>query len=407
MNVARTRQLALWGSLLCAALTHAQTTPNTQVLRGQVHTADGVLPDGGVVLRDGQIVALGAFDTLNLPDDAEVIALDGAQITPGLVEAMGDAGWPESVAGEQGAEVVSDLRVVDGLDLSSRDFQRLAREGVTTVFVGGEPSAVLAARGAVLKTGPRARVVRADGAIRGTLGPEAWILGARNHSPYGEVDFASRRPLTRMGAVWVWREAFDRAAHDADDPASAALRRVVAGELPLRAFASTRTDVETALRLSAEFGVPRLIIDGGGEAWRLRGVLAAREVDVVLGPLSPQGGFRLDDDDPTAVLLDAPARLSEAGVRFCLSAAGGTGSSGLWAQALLATRYGMPAPEALRAITRTPAEILGLNERIGRLAVGADADVVVWSGPPLAATSRPVLVVIDGAVVHDARTGSR
>ena len=66
-------------------------------------------------------------------------------------------------------------------------------------------------------------------------------------------------------------------------------------------------------------------------------------------------------------------------------------------------RFGVGLDEALRAVTQTPARMLGLDDQIGTLEPGKRADVVIWNGPPFAATSRIVTVLIDGETIVDRR----
>lgn len=376
------------------------------LVRGRVHTGEGdALPDGGVLIEGGKITRVAAWDALGaLPEGTRTVELGGAEITAGLIDAAAQELTGDE---EQAREVVPELRAVDGVDLSAPEWSHLARQGVTTVFAVGDNSPVIGPQGALLKTaGPAGqRVLDPAGAIRIVLGREAWIArnGRRNHGPWGGADLSTRRPTTRMGLVWVVREAFSaaRTAEPGSSPASDALRAVLDGKAPLRMHARQRNDLETALRLQEELGLPELLLEECTEAWRLADLLARRKVRVIYGPIFEQPrGMRARTGEAEEPCLRGAAILAEAGVELCLTAAERRDEDGLPAQAMLAIRYGLPFEKALAAVTSAPARLLGVGQRLGSLAPGKDADLVVWSGRPFEATTRPLLVLIDGQPVR-------
>ena len=399
---------ALLAALLCATLPLAAVQAGDDAplaVRGRVHPGDGaLLADGGVLIEGGKITRVAAWDELAaaLPEGTRVVALPGAEITPGLI----DAG-AQGLAGEeeQAQEVVPHLRALDGVDLSAPVWGHLARQGVTAVFAVGDVSPVIGSRGALLKTaGPaERRVVDGAGAVRITLGREAWTRGRRNRGPWGGPDLATRRPTTRMGLVWIVREAFHaaRAGAPGDAPAADTLREVLEGRVGLRVQARQRHDLETALRLQEELGLPPFLLEEATEAYRIPQLLAARKARVVYGPIfEVPRGYRASTGEAEEPCLRGAAILAEAGVELCLTAADRRDEDGLPAQAMLAIRYGLPFERALAAVTSVPARFLGVEGRLGTLAPGKDADLVVWSGRPFEATTRPLLVLIDG---HAAR----
>lgn len=377
------------------------------VLRGVVHTGDGRrIDDGAVVVRGKRVVAVGAWADVQaaVPEGARVVAAPGAEVTPGLIDAMSTAGLAGPGSGaEHGSEVTPHLRVLDEVDLHAPVWRRLAARGVTTVCVTASPESVIGSKTTIVRTaGPAAaRVVVQEGAVKATLGPEAWRRGARNTRPFGGIDHLVRRPTTRMGGVWVFRDAFARArAGGLEGPAGDVLREVLEGRRALRVQARTRGDIETALRLAEEVGVG-LVIEEATEVRYVLDLVKARGVPVIFGPVfdRPRGwrAFTGEGHDPA---LATAAMLHAAGVPFCLTAADGEDEDDLRAQAMMAVRYGLDPEAAIVAVTSSPARILGLA-RAGALLPEHDADVVVWSGPPLEPTSRALLVLVQGQVVVD------
>lgn len=398
---ASTLALALLAGTLASAQDEPAETPapaeqedqsDVLVVRGTLHLGDGpALADGAVVLRDGKVTAAGPWAEVSFPQGARVAAPKGAHISPGLVEATSFAGVSGTYA-EQGSEVVPHLRVLPAVDRSSRELKRLARQGVTTLFVPSDPSSVIGSQGCLLKA--NGRVLERAGAISATLGPESWQRGGRNRPPFGSPTHLTRRPNTLMGNVWVFREAFYSAKQAAEPtPAQATLREVLQGERPLRIRAGRRGAIEAALRLAAEQGL-RFTLEQASEVHHVLDLIQRAQVPVIYGPMRLEGEV---DSGPSPA---TPRLLRARKIPFCLTAGGGEGEAGLWAQALWATRYGLAPARALEAVTAAPARILGAASQVGRLAPGLDADLVVWSGAPLSSTTRPLAVLIDGKPVH-------
>jgi imidazolonepropionase-like amidohydrolase len=387
---------ALAASLLSPAA-FAQDAPSATVLRGRLfQPAQEPVTDGAVVIKDGKIVAAGAWGRLErlVPKGAQVITVPA--ISPGLIEASSSAGTT-GIYAEQKSEVVPELQVIDGIDLRHKAFKRLLERGVTTVHVDADPASVVGSQSCVVKTGGKQRVVIEAGAIGATVGPDSWTRGW-NRRPFGAPSHMTRRPNTLMGAVWVFREAFFRAKQAGKDatPAQTVMREVMAGKRGLNFLARRRGEIEAALRLSREAGAP-VILRQAQEVHHILDLVAAHKASVIFGPLQD-----VEASAQRSVLeprLDTPALLALSGIPFCLTSGGETGQDDLRGQALLAVRNGLESSVALDAVTAAPAAILGLEDRVGSLTKGFDADVVVWSGPPLAATSKPLAVMINGEVV--------
>lgn len=381
---------------------------STTALRGVVHVGDGrVVQDGAVVVREKRVIAIGAWSEVGptVPEGARVLTAPGAEVSPGLIDAMSTAGVSNVGSwAEHETEVVPHLRVLDEVDLHAPVWRRLVARGVTTVCVTASPESVIGSRTAIVRTaGPlTSRVVVAESSVKATLGPEAWRRGSRNRGPFGAIDHMTRRPTTRMGGVWTFRDAFARARSDQlEGPAAGVLREVLGGDVRLRIQARTRGDIETALRLTAEAGIATFMLEEASEVRYVLDLVKERDLALIFGPVFDQArGWRAFTGEGSDPALGTAAMLHASGLRFCLTAADREDEDDLRAQAMMAARYGLDLEAALVAITGSPAGILGL-ERVGTLAVEADADVVLWSGPPLEPTSRPLAVLIQGRLVHE------
>ena len=322
-----------------------------------------------------------------------------------------------AVLNEQGSEVVPHIRVLDALDLGSPDFERLVRGGVTTVCASPDASAVIGARGAILHTGGARdrRVLREAAAVKAVIGSDPSMLGSYNRRPSrGSVSLYGRRPTTRMGLVWVFRKAFYDAVRrgrgleaygsdTASPEASAVLREVLEGKVPLRIQARLQQDIHTALRLAKEFEL-RFTLEEATEAYFCLDELQKESVPVIFGPIYERpGGIRLRSGEGSRSRYYTFRALIEAGIQTALSAQEFREEDGLARQAMYAMRFGVGFDDALRAVTQTPARLLGIDGQLGTLEPGKRADMVIWSGRPLAATSTAAVVLIDGKVVVDRR----
>ena len=373
-----------------------------------VPVADPPIERGTVLIRDGRIIAVGPADSVGIPGSARVVDASGRWVLPGLVEAHshlgvseeGEAGDPISERSEVNA---ARLRVLDGINPADPGFADALAGGVTTAAIlpgsanpfGGQ-SAVVKCWGATADE----MVVREPAGVKSALGE----VPMRVHGGRGAL------PATRFGTAAVLRDAFGEADHYRAarrraaaegapfdvNPTHAALARVLDGDLPLSQHVHRADDIATALRLAAEFGY-RLVIHHGTEAHLLASLIAERGVPVVCGPLTAARTTPEQRNRTTRT----PGILARAGVRIAITTDHcEVPVQYLALQAIVAVRDGLDRDTALRAITLHPAQILGLDSRIGALRPGLDGDVVLWSGDPLDAMSRPLHVFIEGREVY-------
>ena len=169
---------------------------------------------------------------------------------------------------------------------------------------------------------------------------------------------------------------------------SAVLKDVLAGKLPVFAVSRTQYDIQSLFTLADEFSFSPVVI-GGQEPWQVTSELAERKVPVILQPTTP-GSSR--GTERTRVALGMAAKLNKAAVPFCLS--GGN----LLNQARFAVRYGLPHDAAIKAITSGPASILKIDDKVGTIEVGKDADFVALNGDPLEFTTAIHWVMVNGEI---------
>lgn len=327
-------------------------------------------------------------------------------------EAFASGVGPGWVVTDQTAEVAPHNRVIDSLDLSTLDLTRLVRGGVTTVYVSPDSSAVIGARGAIVRTAGADPVVREAGAVKATIGSDPIWLGTRNSSLFfaREAGRFHRRPTSAMGVTWVFRKAFFDAQRraqglpvgGADTPSPEALDvlgQILAGEVELRIQARRQVDILTAFRLAAELGL-RFTLEEATEAYLCLDEIQAAGSAVVFGPIFERAtGIRRFSTEADRSRFHTFGSLLARGIPTALSAQELRDEDGLVRQGMVAMRFGSSEEDVLRALTETPAKLLGIDDVTGTLAVGKRADLVVWTGAPFSATSRPALVMVGGETV--------
>ncbi|HED65833.1 MAG TPA: hypothetical protein ENJ09_09795 [Planctomycetes bacterium] len=395
------------------AASSAQDGPDDWVVEADmIYTAAGdPIEDGRVVVSDGKIAALGGSGS---GDTLRVTA-----VTPGFVD-LGISIDTGALSVEQTTETAITSRVADSLDLFSYRWTRALRHGVTTALASPADYDVIGGLCTVLKTGGgsdlASREVKADACLRASLGPQP-STGNRTPSPFGEVSIYTRRPTTRMGVEWVFRKAYYDAlnakrfgleATPEQEAGFEVLAKTLRGELPVIVRTVATQDVHTAAFLKQEFGIPRMILADAAEAWKEADLVKACGAAVLLPPAPREG--RVKDrfaNDTYLFALDAAARFHELGVPIALTGhATADPEATLARQAGLAMRGGLPFEAALEAVTIAPARMVGVDDRVGSIEVGKDADLVLWNGTPFELTSRVVGVILDGHLVLDPRAAS-
>jgi len=188
------------------------------------------------------------------------------------------------------------------------------------------------------------------------------------------------------------------------DPAKDALLKVLDGELPLHVVAHRADELRAALRMQREQEIPLLVLEDAFGADRVADEIAAQGATVVLRNLLPNAlksrrKTAYDAFDPTAL----PKHLNDAGVPFAIATGGARLAPLLPLMAATAVGRGLPEHAALRAITLTPAEILGIDDDTGSLKRGKYADILVTDGPLFATDSRVLMVLSRGRTQYEAR----
>lgn len=402
------------GALALALVAPAARAQTVAIVGGTVYPVSGPrIENATVLIRDGRIAAVGA--NVAVPADARRIDAAGKIVTPGLVNAATQLGVVEvgSVAdtrdaGAQGKDgIAASFVVTDAFNARSVLLAPARQDGITSSVV--VPAAgLVAGQAGVVDLASRSGRDDASEMIRRPSAAMVVNLDAGRTAGTSSRSETLARLRELMSDARVYRRT--RAAYDRGDSRDLIARRadleamlpVLDGTLPLLVVANRAADIEAAIRLAREFGA-RMILGEGAEAWEVAEQLAAARVPVLTGAMNniPTSFASLGQRQENAALL------ARAGVRVAIIGNAGGGDEEAFNarnvryEAGNAVAYGLPWDQALRAVTLGPAEIFGVADRIGALAVGRDANVVVWSGDPFEFATRAEHVLVRGRELRD------
>lgn len=377
------------------------------IVNAKIHTiTNGIIDNGAVVFENGKITAVGK--DVRVPEGAEVIDATGKIVTPGLIDChshVGVFGEPMVWAHEDGNEfsdpVTPHVRGIDSLNPQDPAIAEVVSGGVTTVYSGPGSANIIGGTGFAMKL--RCRTVE-EMVIPGTEAMKM-ALGENPKRCYGRDKKVM--PYTRMGNAAVLREALTKARNyvkrsdkEGDnlevDLKMEALARVIKGEIKARIHAHRADDILTAVRIAEEFDLD-FIIEHATEGYLIADILAEKGVRCTIGP-TLLGKVKMEVAN---ISLKNAGILAKSGVKIAIQCDDFSGTKWLPLHAGIAVREGMPEDEAFRAVTITPAEFIGIADRVCSIEAGKDADLVIWSGHPFSSMTVAEKVFIDGNLVHE------
>ncbi|MDD4753632.1 MAG: amidohydrolase [Desulfitobacteriaceae bacterium] len=370
------------------------------VINGKIITMEGKTYQKGAVLIDqGKIMAIG--DSVLVPKGVDVINACGKVVMPGLIDAHCHLGILEEVYQVEGDDlnettnpITPHLRALDGINPEDQGFLDAVRAGVTTVAITPGSANVIGGQVVVMKTWGHV-------ADRMVVKEPAGLKIAFGENPKRSYGEQKKAPSTRMATAGLLRETFSKAQNYASTPKEKDITlepvvKVLKKEMALHAHAHRADDIMTAVRIAHEFDMP-LIILHGTDSHKIADELAQRKIPVVSGPHFTNRA-KVEMKDKT---WRTPTVLTQAGVKVALM----TDHPVMPIQylplcAIFAHRAGMTEEDALKAITINAAQILGISHRVGSLAEGKDADIIISNGSILSTEATVETVIINGQVVY-------
>jgi imidazolonepropionase-like amidohydrolase len=402
-------RFSLLAAVFCLALPvgsgFAQDKPLAFIGAEVLPIAGPPIPAGTVVVAGGKIMAVGPCVSTPVPADAERIDCAGKVIMPGLVDTHSHigGGW----GGDASGPIQPDVRVLDSINVRDAGFRKAVAGGLTTLNIMPGSGHLLSGQTVYAKLRKASTID--DILIRDATGrPLGGMKMANGTNSQRDPPF----PGTRSKSAALVRQKFLKAqdyrrklAQPPADPAKRpdrdlemeGLVDVLEGRVIVHHHAHRADDLMTVLRLRDEFGF-KVVLHHASEAWKIADRLAqsgaACSVIVVDAP-----GGKIEAMDMS---LATGAVLEKAGVPCAFHTDDPVTDSRLFLRtAALAVRAGMSRPKALEALTRAGAGMLGLEDRIGTLEPGKDADLVVLSGDPLAVRTKVLQTWVEGRKVFD------
>jgi imidazolonepropionase-like amidohydrolase len=352
------------------------------------------ISDGVVLVADGRIAAVGSAAEIQVPSDATVINLAGKHVYPGMIDPVTSLGMveigqvPESRDDREVGRYNPHIRALTGVHPHAEAIPVTRANGITAVL-----------------TAPGTGVVRGTGSVIQLKGDTPERMAIRDRAalmvnfpmPSGEE---WEEPSLEGDRIEELVELFRRAVLYAEGPGSnddpsapfgpnlrnreqlmlEALVPAVTGQMPVLFEAHRERAIRSLLLFLDEFPDVRAVVVGGDQAFRVAPELAERAIPVIVGSAI---GLTMDREDPVTAAWENAGILYAAGVKVAFGTDDVANVRNLPYHAARSAAYGLPRDAALRGVTLTTAEVLGLEDQMGSIDVGKRADLIVTTGDPL------------------------
>jgi imidazolonepropionase-like amidohydrolase len=397
------------GLFLAFAVGSVGAQSQTTIIKAQkIMTAGdaGTVGPALIVVRDGKITSVDLDSGESQPAGAQV--LSAKVVTPGLIDARTTLGLSGLIPVDDDRDEVSGpnqahLRAIDAFNLREPMLEHALRSGVTLVQTGPGTANSMGGQAGLFKT-------HGSSTEKVTVRFPSGLVVALTESAKMTYGKERKFPTTRMANVGLIRQAFvDAERYDklraGDDPpprdlSKEALALVLNKQIPVLISAERVDEIATARRLAEEFGWVWALV-GASAAHLVLEHLAEASVPVLLGP---PGNYAYKDD-ASETTLSLPADMARRGIPFALVSGDDEAAPHvtLVERAQRAVRNGLSAERALRAITIDAARILRIDDRVGSVEAGKDADLVLYDGDPFSYATRVEAVLVNGKVAYQRR----
>ncbi len=367
-----------------------------------------------ILIDGGKIVKIGKIEANDYPE-AKVIDAEKNYVTPGIVDPHCHIGIYEEAIGFEGADgnemtspITPELRAIDAIKPQDVAFQESLESGITTVCTGPGSANLIGGTFCVMKTYGKTM----DDMIVVTESSMKMALGENPKRVYGN---RTQSPSTRMGSAALIREALTKAKEykqkldeyekgiaenkDVKKPdfnaKNHSLARVFSG-FPVKIHAHQQDDIVTAIRIIEEFGL-NATIEHATEGYLIADYLKNHNQSVIIGPtLGSKSKYELRNKSFIAGKV-----LKEAGVEFAIMTDHPViHLANALTQVGIFVREGLDELSALKAVTITAAKVNHIDDRVGSIEIGKDADIVIWDGHPLHYMTKTNYVFVNGEIAH-------
>lgn len=384
------------------------------VIKGaKIYTSAGKIYDkGDILIKNGKIEKV-VGESIDVPQDSQVYNAEGYVVIPGIVDAHSHIGCFGSTMGEQNANELTNpctaqLEAIYSIDTSHPDFIKAFKAGITTSVIAPGSHNVIGGLACAVKSyghSIKDMCVKNPVALKVALGGSAKaIYGARNQAP-----------MTRMAIAQIIRDTFIKAKEymkkkeDAGNdtnkmpPYDASLEnvcRVLSREIPIKVHCQ-QFDMLTAIRISEEFNIDFTLDHAWGSSDFYNEIACVKNLKGVLyGPIN----IYLSPGESGKVDIECLSELDKRGVCCSLITDSPVINPDIiLAHAGEAVRQGLSVEKAIEMLTINPAKIIGLEDRLGSIEEGKDADIVIFDKTPAVETDSNVkCTIINGQIVYRA-----
>lgn len=399
--------IKLIGIIICMAAT-VQAQDRPQVFEGaEIITITGeAISNGVLIVQNGSITAVGRSGSISIPRNADRIDVSGKVIMPGIVDTHSHIG--EGDGGDRSATLHPDVRILDTIDPRSSTFRKAVSGGVTSVNIMPGSGLLMSGQTVYVKPKPANTIEEMLIIVDGETGIYGGLKMANGTNPIRE----SGSPGTRAKSAALIRSMYveaqeykakiEEAAGDPEKMPSRNLQmetlvEVLEGKRIVHNHTHRHDDILTAIRLADEFGY-RMVLQHVSEAWKVADEIAASGYPSSIITLDSPGG-KLEAIN----LLNKNGRvLEEAGALFAFHSDDPiVDSRFLLRSAVMAVKEGMSRDMALKALTINGAVMMDIDDRVGSLEPGKDADFVILSGDPFSVYTHVEQTWIEGEKVWD------
>lgn len=394
--------------IMISMATAVQAQDRPQVFEGAeiIPITGEAISNGVLIVQNGSITAVGEAGSVSIPRNADRFDVTGKVIMPGIVDTHSHIG--EGDGGDRSAALHPDVRILDTIDPRSSTFRKAVSGGLTSVNIMPGSGLLMSGQTVYVKPKPANTIEEMLIIVDEETGIYGGLKMANGTNPLR----ADGSPGTRAKSAALVRSLFIEAQEymakmeeGADDPEKMPSRNlkmetlveVLEGKRVVHNHTHRHDDILTAMRLADEFGY-RLVLQHVSEGWKVADEIAASGYPASIITLDSPGG-KLE----AVNLVNKTGRvLEEAGVLFAFHSDDSiVDSRFLLRSAVMAVQEGMSREMALRALTINGAIMMDIDDRVGSLEPGKDADFVIYSGDPFSVYTHVEQTWIDGEKVWD------
>ncbi len=376
----------------------------------------GTVKNGSILFDKGKILEVGT--AIKIPRGIKPLDVEGQYVLPGFIDAHchqglfdGSIGWAGEDGNEMTTPITPEMRGIDGFNPFEPSLKEVLLGGVTTLNTGPGSGNVIGGECFVVKAIPSSVIdemlILSPSGLKIALGENPKRIHGRDNK---------RMPQTRMGIAALLRKtftdgqnyleewrAYGAKAREAKEEGKAipkppkrdlgleTIVKVLKREIPLHAHSHRADDITTIIRIAEEFNL-RLVIIHCTEGHKIAKFIAKKQVPAVIGPTL----FWVSKPETRERGFTTAVALNKAGVKVALQTDSLTPMNYFPLLPMYVIKHGMSRKDALKCVTLNPAEILNIQNRVGSLEPGKDADIVVWSDHPFEFYSKVKMIFING-----------